>query len=133
MAGEEYQFSRMTPEQRAECGRKGGIASGEKRRKKREMKERLGLLLNMPLKNGKQVDIEDVKSYAALKGKNITVEDAILIAQIQRAMKGDLMAATFIRDTSGNKPVDAVSVNGNVNNPFEGLTTEELKRMIGDD
>lgn len=133
MAGEEYQFNKMTPERRAECGRKGGIASGETRRKKRAMKERLGLLLNMPLKNGKLADIEDVKSYAALKGKNITVEDAILIAQIQRAMKGDLLAATFIRDTSGNKPEDALRVNGSINNPFEGLTTEELKRMIEDD
>lgn len=25
-----------------------------------------------------------------------------------------------------------VSVSGNVNNPFEGLTTEELKKLIGD-
>ena len=30
----------------------------------------------MPLKNGKQYDVEDIKSLAALKGKNVSIQDA---------------------------------------------------------
>ena len=89
---------------------KGGKASGEARRRKKEMKERLEILLSMPLKDGKGSDIEKLKSFGALKGKNITVEDAILIAIAQKAMKGDIPAGTFIRDTVGEKPTENQNV-----------------------
>ena len=36
-------------------------------------------------------------------GDNITYQEAILIAQILKAANGDTQAATYIRDTSGNK------------------------------
>lgn len=39
-------------------------------------------------------------------GENITYQEAILIAQINKALNGDTQAAVFIRDTSGNKPKD---------------------------
>lgn len=89
---------------------KGGKASGEARRRKKEMKERLEMLLSMPLTNGKGADIDKIKSFAAIKGKNITVEDAILIAITQRALKGDISAGTFIRDTVGEKPTENQNV-----------------------
>lgn len=104
------EFANMTPEQRRENGRKGGIASGETKRRKKAMRERLEIILSMPLKDGKHADIEAIKNFAALKGKNITVEDAMMIAQIQKALKGDTVAATFIRDTAGQKPVDNTNV-----------------------
>jgi hypothetical protein len=94
----------MTPEQRRENGRKGGIASGEAKRKKKAMRERLEILLELPMNKGRAKDIEDIRSFAALKGKNITVQDAMMIAQIQKALKGDTTAAAFIRDTAGQKP-----------------------------
>ena len=50
------------------------------------------------------------KSLAAVKGKNITVQEAIMLAQIQKAMKGDTRAAEFVRDSSGNRPIDDVSL-----------------------
>ena len=85
---------------------KGGKASGEARRRKKEMKERLELLLSMPIKDGKGTELEKIKNFASLKGKNITVEDAILIAIAQKALKGDIPAGTFIRDTMGEKPTE---------------------------
>ena len=97
-------FSEMTPEERQEAGRKGGIASGEAKRKKKAMRERLEIILAMPLKSGKSADIEAIKNFAALKGKNITVQDAMMIAQIQKALKGDTNAAAFVRDTAGENP-----------------------------
>lgn len=85
---------------------KGGKASGEARRRKKEMKERLELLLSMPIKDGKGTELEKIKNFASLKGKNITVEDAILIAIAQKALKGDIPAGTFIRDTVGERPTE---------------------------
>jgi len=102
------EFSYKTPEERRELGRKGGIASGEAKRKKKAMRERLELLLELSMKAGKTADIENIKNFADLKGKNITVEDALLIAQIQKALKGDTTAATFVRDTAGQNPTTKV-------------------------
>lgn len=87
-------------------GRKGGKARAEAQRRKKEMRERLEILLSMPLKDGKGADVEKIKSFASIKGKNITVEDAILIAIAQKALKGDIPAGTFIRDTVGERPTE---------------------------
>ena len=104
------QFSLMTPEERREHGRKGGLASGEAKRHKKVLKERLEILLEMPMKQGREADIEAIKNFAALKGKNITVQDAMMIAQIQKALKGDTQAAVFIRDTVGQNPTTRVDI-----------------------
>ena len=108
------QFDKMSPEQRAEYGRQGGIKSGQAKRRKKAMKESLEILLDMKIKAGRECDIESVQSFAALKGKNITVEQAMLIAQIHKALKGDTTALTFIRDTSGQAPKNEVSFSGAV-------------------
>ena len=131
VANEENLRAPSTEEARAR-GAKGGVASGKARREKKAMKETLETLLSMPLEDGKADDLEQIKSIAALKGKNITVQDAIMFAQIKRALKGDTRAAEFIRDASGNKLAEAVNVNGTVSNPFAGLTTDELKKLIND-
>lgn len=94
----------------AEDQSKGGKASVEARRRKKEMRERLEMLLSMPIGGGKEVDLDKVKNFQSLKGKNITVEDAILIAIAQKAMKGDIPAGTFIRDTVGEKPTENQNV-----------------------
>lgn len=126
------QSERTKAEQR-EIARKGGIASGEKRREKKAMKETLETLLQMPLKSGKATDLDEIKNIAALKGKNITVQEAIMLAQIQKAMKGDTKAAEYVRDTSGNKLKEGVELSGGINNPFTGLSTDELRKLISDD
>lgn len=118
MARNEFEY--MTPEQRRECGRKGGIASGETKRKKKAIKETLDVLLAMPVKSGKYADIESIKNFAALKGKNINVQEAMVISMLQRAMKGDVKAAEWIRDTAGQRPTDNVNMNMNLPVFFEG-------------
>lgn len=35
-------------------------------------------------------------------------------------------------DRAGFKPTDEVKLSGGINNPFAGLSTEELKKLIGD-
>ena len=119
-----------TAREARERGAKGGIASGKARREKKAMKETLSVLLSMQLQDGRGADIETIRSISALKGKNISVQEAIMLAQIKKAMKGDTRAAEFVRDASGNKLAESVALSGNINNPFADLTTEELKKLI---
>lgn len=108
------QFDKMTPEQRAEMGRKGGLAAAEAKKRKKAMKDTLEVLLSMPIKKGKATDAEQVRSFAELKGKNINVQEAMLVAMIQRAMKGNVAAAEYIRDTVGENPTANVNLSGGV-------------------
>ncbi len=105
-------FADMSPEERAELGRQGGIKSGEVRRAKKAMKESLALLLDMTVDSGGRCDIEGIDSFKGLKGKNITVEQALLVAQISKALKGDTTAFLAVRDTSGQAPNQKVDFTG---------------------
>lgn len=102
--------SRLTPEERSEKARKAGLASVEAKRKKKTMRETLEAVLSMQVGDGKGTDIESITKFAQLKGKNITVQEAMIIAQAQKALKGDLAALQFIRDTVGQKPTDNMNL-----------------------
>lgn len=107
-------FTELTEKEQRELARKGGKASGKARREKKSMRESLEVILGMALKPGKAQDVEQIKNFAEVKGKNITVEQAMLIAQVQKALKGDTQALAFLRDTSGQKPDDNVNLTGAV-------------------
>lgn len=96
-----------------ERGKKGGIKSGEVRAKKKTLKEELIALL--------ETKIEDK-----------TMQEKISFSLIQEALKGNVKAFETIRDTIGEKPKQQVEHSGNINNPFEGLSTEELRKILND-
>lgn len=123
-------FSKMTPEQRAEVGRKGGIASGEAKRRKKEARAIIEVFLTMPMKKGKTADIESIKNFMDLKGKNITVDEAMHLQLVQRALKGDLNAISMILGLCGEKPAEKVQMDAKVTNSLQELTTEELRKLI---
>lgn len=108
------QFKDMTREELAECGRIGAAKSTEVRRRKRMLKDALETLTGMKLKGGPEADIEAIQSMQELKGANITVGEAIMLAQIQKALKGDTTAAQFVRDTMGQRPKDELDITGAV-------------------
>lgn len=120
MANEQNLNPVKTKDEARSRGRNGGIASGKARREKKAMKETLEALLSMPMKSGKAADIETIKNFAALKGKTITVQEAMMIAMIQKALKGNVNAAEWIRDTAGQKPVENMNMNMNLPVFFEG-------------
>lgn len=95
-------FKNLPKEVLSEYGKKGAQKTAEVKREKKRLKESLDILLQMPLKaRGQVMDIEEIKAFAQLKGKNMTVEQAMLIAQIQRALKGDTKAFSVLRNISG--------------------------------
>ena len=118
----------FSPEERRKNSSKGGRNGAKTKRERKRANEILNIFLSMPLKKRKEAEIEDIKAFEELKGKNITVNEAIQLKQVQRALNGDLASATYIRDTVGDKPVEKVQAE--VKNPFKDLTTEELKDII---
>ena len=124
------EFRGLPSEEAKRRGSIGGIRSGEVRRERKRAEEILKVFLAMPLKKRQNADIEEIQSFEQLKGKNITVNEAIQLKQVQKALNGDLASAQYIRDTVGDKPTEKVEMKAEVNNPFEGLTTDELKKLI---
>lgn len=78
-----------------EKGRKGGVASGEARRKKRDLRETLETLLKSTLKD--EEIVSKFEEFGFKKG--MTMQDAISAAMIQQAVKGNVKAFVAIRDT----------------------------------
>lgn len=78
--------------EQVETARKGGKASGQAKRKRKEFKEALKLALS--------VVMEDDKS----------VQDKGIEALMQKFMSGDVKAFEVIRDTIGEKPTDKQEV-----------------------
>ena len=105
-------FFEMTPEELREVSRKGGKASvkakREARERRKEMKGVFEDLLNMSLKTGKIQSVENIQAFTAIQGKNITVNEALAVRVVQKALNGDLRAFELIRDSIGEKPVDQV-------------------------
>lgn len=123
--------SERTKEEQREIARMGGIASGEARRRKKTMKEQADLLLSLP--------IEDKNTIKKLKKLGLSPEVAdhqmaLLFATLKRGIKtGDKTIAEFFRDTTDGKPKEKVAIEGEVNNPFKGLSTDELRQLIKDE
>jgi len=72
------------------------------------MRKTLETLLSLPLDAKSQDDLEAITSLKGLKGKNFSVQEAMMIMQVKKALAGDLPSATFIRDMLGEKPADKV-------------------------
>lgn len=79
-----------------EEAKKGGIASGEARRRKRDLRMALEMLLEKEYKNN--------------KGETITGTEAITAKLFEQAMKGNIKAFETLRDTVGQKPAEKVMI-----------------------
>lgn len=122
----------LSKEEAKRLGRIGGLKSAEVRKQKKTMQEIAKYILNMSIQQGEKHSIEDIQNLAEVKGKNISVDEAILLKQVEKALKGDLSSATFIRDTAGQKPIEKIEHSGELDNPYSKLTEEQLKKLAGE-
>lgn len=107
--------SERTKEEQREIARQGGIASGEARRRKRDLRIALEALLEKDFKG---------KNDELLSGA-----EAIAMKQFEKALKGDTKAFEVIRDTAGQKPVEKVQI-GKIN---KEQSLQELKDLFSED
>lgn len=113
MANEQNLKPVRSKKEARERGKKGGIKSGEVRAKRKTLKEELIALLET-------------------KKENKTIQEKISLSLIQEALNGNVKAFATIRDTIGERPKEQIEHSGNINNPFEGLSTEELRKILND-
>ena len=121
----------MTPEERIEMGRKGGLKKGENFKRRKALKETLEIFLEMPVRKGKVTDCESVRAFAELKGKNVTVDQALMLTLVNKSLHGDLTAMNMLISMIGEKPSDNIVVDAMISkNPLQDLSTEELRKLI---
>lgn len=109
MANEEnlIPFNERTESERSEISKKAGKASGVARRKKKAMRQAAAELLNMNISGSKGEVNSAIKQRLRAFGydpEDATFQDAMLVGVMLRALKGDVRASEFIRDTAGNNP-----------------------------
>ena len=100
--------NQRTKEEARELGRKGGIASGETRRRKRTMKERIQAFSEATYHND-----EGETEISGITGDNICHAEQWVKAQSEKADKGDTKAFQALMDILGEKTTN-MNVNGNV-------------------
>ena len=105
--------SSYAPGEWAEIARKGQAAQAEGRRRKRALREVLDTLLGMQY-TGSALDGNELataaQEAARARGTALDQYDAVAIAQIIKAQDGDTAAAAWVRDSAGDKPGEAVTV-----------------------
>lgn len=100
--------SDRTPEELREQTRRGGIASGEARRAKKTLRERVKMFGELKI---------DGKAKRQMMEVGISEDDCDRFTQaavslFQKALKGDVSAFNAIRDIIGEKPIDRQQVEG---------------------
>lgn len=115
-----YNNNRST-EEAQENGRKGGIASGIARRRKKSLREAADLYLSLPVK--------DAKMRNALIRDGVQEEDAdnqmaMIVGLAKKAAKGDAKSAKVLIELLGE---DASGESGKKNNLLDAIqNTEEI-------
>jgi len=94
---------------------KGGKNSVESRRKKKQLREILEIL--MERNAGKDRE-----------GNDITTAEAMAIKAVKEAMNGDWKAWELVRDTSGQKPIEKVMIAD-----VDQSIIDEVERMVLND
>lgn len=116
-------FDSRTTEEQREIARKGGIASGKARRKKKAMREQMELLLSLPLVDNKakaqfkELGIDDA---------NMDNQMALVVSTFKQALKGNTNAINIIRELIGEKVIEL-----NVNNATDSKV-QELQEILND-
>ncbi len=123
-----------SPSEARENGSKGGKQSGKARRKKKQMKDMFEYLLGLDVTDAK---LKAKMSEMGIDDEQMTYNAMVCYSMIRAACEGSVKAATFIRDTTGQKPQDNVKIEGTVESKLRvpqnisKLTTEELRAIAG--
>lgn len=97
-------FGTLTESKQREISSKGGKTSGEARRLKAAVRK--------VLEKSIPSDMTELKYLLEEAGIDTTNDNGIAFAMVLKALKGDLSAASWVRDTAGEKPKDEVSLGG---------------------
>ena len=103
-------FRDLTAEEQRAIASKGGKASVEARRAKKNLKERVEIM------GEKKADpmLQERMKEMGISKEDLTNNMACVVGLFQKAMAGDVQAFNAIRDIRGEKPVDKTELNGSL-------------------
>lgn len=112
-------FSKDDVEKARAAGRKGGVASGVAKRRKRTFRELIETVMTM--------EVDDPVVHAKLRelGLDPTHDMAITMAAVKKAENGDIEATRYLRDTKGEKPTEALQMSIS-DKPIKSLDLTQL-------
>lgn len=122
-----------------ELGRRGAMVTNAKKRRRKTLKEAADFLLSLPLRGNEDVkelaSLADAKAQRNANGKavspNITVEQAIMLAQVKEAMNGSTTAANFIAEILGEK-TERLEVSRSIEESVQEMEAYFEKRRQGE-
>lgn len=92
-------------------------------------KDILEKIMGLKLRKGERIDFDSITDIEAATGENMTAMEAILLAQVKRAIeKADKSSAEFIFKLTGDL-TEQSKVEVKSNNPFAGMSTVELQKL----
>ncbi len=104
-----YQFtSEQSRSEAAENGRKGGVASGAARRRKKSLKEAADYFLSLPVTDAR---VRNNIAKTGVETEEIDYQLAMIVGLTRRAITGDSKAAKVIIDLLGE---DGKEIGGGV-------------------
>ena len=121
-------FNKLSEEEQKEIRSKGGKASGEARRKKRDMREVAKAILEHAMN---EAQIEEVlgNSKELLDGDKSVM--AVLTARmVQEAGKGSYKHYETLRDTAGFKPKDEIDISADIMTDADRELVEKVNRRL---
>ena len=122
-------FGTLTEEEQRNKSRKGGKASVEKRRQNKTFKEIINRFLDGKLE---QEELKQQMLNFGFADEEISNKSAVVFSLWKEAIKGNTKATEILRDTIGEKPVEKQEIKGEINNPFAGLSTDELRKILNE-
>lgn len=104
--------SEQSREEAAKNGRKGGIASGEARRERANLKKQLQVFL-------------ESDDYKDKHGNKMTGAELMVKVAVKEMSKGNPKFWELIRDTAGFKPIDKIQVS-----EIDQETIDDVEAMV---
>lgn len=95
----------------AEMGAKGGRKTAENKEKAKTFRSEAQKVLEMPLKEGALMTLEDVENFAEANKLNISVGTKIVLTAALQASQGDQRAREWLAEITGQKPAENIDLN----------------------
>lgn len=103
--------SNQSREEAKKNGRKGGIASGKAKRKRKAMAETLDLLLKTEVNDS---EVKETLTEMGISGEDQDYQMVLMASILKRAIKGDKDDLKFITDMLKETPTEADKTNNGV-------------------
>jgi len=124
----------LPPEERHAIAVRAGTASGAKRKRNADIRGALKLILQMPDSTDKPDEVSGLLEKFGVPDP--TAAEGIAAAALLRARRGDMEAARYVRDSSGEMPTSRVEVAGDPSRPIASMDltsmTDDQLRIVAE-